>query len=1034
MKIRKVEIDAFRLFDGVDIPFRNGQNESSANLVAIHAPNGFGKTSFFDAIEFCVTKNIQRLKISNFSENVKSDRQANDYSSFIHNRQTPDKNIRIAITCEDGALIIREVKPDDELKWLKGEPENSYFGEVILSQDWFNQFLATTDAAMRFEIFTRNFKDTRGLLEYYESLKSARNIINKKNAGKKSELKAEQKKLETDVDDEIVAKLKEVIDELSRMGIDMPWKQSFDERLLQQLQIEGEQKSNEVISERSKIVGTQAHIEQLYNGYEGLVKLEDLESHIEKREQLNKETESLDKRLQKIQQLKKLIQTIDEITKRLAQLKTDNEELDYLIKGYAQYQETTEAIKTLDKTRNASLLERQVNEDLLTQKIKEKEQLDKRYDDLLKNWEEWKSRIARLPEDYKTYLQLKKEQEQLNTDEQKTKQQVERLKLNEEAALRSRQVLFDSTKAIRQPGLLVELPDYQEEIKTINQLTKSIQDREIKVSQIDNAIAQQSTYLNQVEALVVKAREMTETLSTGVCPLCGHDYGDVETLLKGIESNGSVSAGLDAMIKQKAELEKTIETTKEEKERQIRIIEESLNQKQRSVTETLQKIEEENTTLRNKLSETAIRQQAIKDQITASFSQFEGLMEGQVTTFYSEKIQQAEKDAGDAKKMLDSLSKEIGVLQNKIKSNNLQIEEASKAISEKQSGQAFADYKEKLKERGEKTISAAIWQQSLDSNNKQAEEFTKRKAEATKEKDALEADNVTLTEETALLDRKSDVSKEKDALEVQYLKTISFIKEECRVENVGLDTNPIVIKDNIEQTQNGCKTKLLTNDRKASLLETFRGHLVIAGKYASQLRIKKFIKELEGEIGKLDKQIEEIDKETEELKKFLEGFVDSFFQKELINKLYNTIDPHPTYKEVEFKCDFDQKKPRLYVIMGSRTNENDKIIPNLYLSTAQINILSFCIFMAKAIFAKTDDGKNVDCLFVDDPIQALDDINILSMIDLLRNIAFTLNKQIVITTHDKNFFGLLQKKIPQDKFNACYLEIYERGRFKRVEA
>ena len=134
---------------------------------------------------------------------------------------------------------------------------------------------------------------------------------------------------------------------------------------------------------------------------------------------------------------------------------------------------------------------------------------------------------------------------------------------------------------------------------------------------------------------------------------------------------------------------------------------------------------------------------------------------------------------------------------------------------------------------------------------------------------------------------------------------------------------------------------------------------------------------------------------------------------------------------MRFECDFNQKKPRLLVIMESIKDDNDKIVPNLYLSTAQINILSFCIFMAKAMFAKTDKGKDLDCIFVDDPIQALDDINILSMIDLLRNVAFTLNKQIVITTHDLNFFNLLQQKMPQDKFNACYLQLKERGKFKK---
>ena len=61
MKIKKVEIKAFRLFDKatVNLTARKDSNKA-ANFVAIYAPNGFGKTSFFDAMEFCMTKSIQR--------------------------------------------------------------------------------------------------------------------------------------------------------------------------------------------------------------------------------------------------------------------------------------------------------------------------------------------------------------------------------------------------------------------------------------------------------------------------------------------------------------------------------------------------------------------------------------------------------------------------------------------------------------------------------------------------------------------------------------------------------------------------------------------------------------------------------------------------------------------------------------------------------------------------------------------------------------------------------------------------------------
>ena len=93
--------------------------------------------------------------------------------------------------------------------------------------------------------------------------------------------------------------------------------------------------------------------------------------------------------------------------------------------------------------------------------------------------------------------------------------------------------------------------------------------------------------------------------------------------------------------------------------------------------------------------------------------------------------------------------------------------------------------------------------------------------------------------------------------------------------------------------------------------------------------------------------------------------------------------------------------------------------------------LTFCLsaYSAKALFAKTDSNEDLGCVFIDDPIQALDDINVLSMIDLLRNVAFSLNRQVILTTHDRNFFELLKKKVPSDLFGSRFLELKQRGVF-----
>ena len=201
----------------------------------------------------------------------------------------------------------------------------------------------------------------------------------------------------------------------------------------------------------------------------------------------------------------------------------------------------------------------------------------------------------------------------------------------------------------------------------------------------------------------------------------------------------------------------------------------------------------------------------------------------------------------------------------------------------------------------------------------------------------------------------------------------------------------------------------------------------IVGTYYKNENLKKQYDILEIKRQKDTKNKEIVDQEKTRLEKYLKDFVNGFFKLDIINKLYNTIDPHPEYKKISFECDFSLKDPRLNVLMYSEKEDRDSIVPNLYFSTAQINILSFCIFMAKALFAKTDKNEDLGCIFIDDPVQALDDINILSMIDLLRNVAFSLDKQIVLTTHDKDFFELMKMKVPERLFNSRFIEFKGRG-------
>ena len=63
MKIKNVKIQAFRAYNSIengtfDFLLKDGE---PAKFVALYAPNGFGKSSFYDAVEWGVTHQIQRF-------------------------------------------------------------------------------------------------------------------------------------------------------------------------------------------------------------------------------------------------------------------------------------------------------------------------------------------------------------------------------------------------------------------------------------------------------------------------------------------------------------------------------------------------------------------------------------------------------------------------------------------------------------------------------------------------------------------------------------------------------------------------------------------------------------------------------------------------------------------------------------------------------------------------------------------------------------------------------------------------------------
>ena len=201
--------------------------------------------------------------------------------------------------------------------------------------------------------------------------------------------------------------------------------------------------------------------------------------------------------------------------------------------------------------------------------------------------------------------------------------------------------------------------------------------------------------------------------------------------------------------------------------------------------------------------------------------------------------------------------------------------------------------------------------------------------------------------------------------------------------------------------------KGLTNSNKSiDLINTLGESLSNLLKYIESKNKQKELEKYKIELETKRKVWSKIHVEKKQLEEKIKKDVNSFFHEELIYQIYSKVDPHPDYKKVSFKCSFENGVGKLNVFVTGE-NDNKILSPSLYYSTAQLNVLSLSIFLAKALHAKDDKGNPVDCIFIDDPIQAMDSINILSTIDLLRSLVANYNKQIILSTHDENFHRLL---------------------------
>lgn len=569
MKIKKINIHAFRLFKDESVDFTAKRDANSlANLVAIYAPNGFGKTSFFDSMEFCITGKIHRLDKAVISDDVKEDKKQAGNKSFIHNKDFPGEKVALKMEFDDREPVERICCSDEEYKILEGNGENTFFSNAILSQDFFSEFISNKNAKDRFEIFTRNFKETEGLLEYRRWLKEKRTSLSKQIGSLSSQIKSKQSLIDKKVSEIDLDSLFETVNkDLFAIDCeDLKVNGYSSEKQLQDILCKAEvnkEKSCTRIDNVKTLLSAHLKLKNSVDGVLGLYQLPQIE---EKLKQLNKDKVEIDKELSLVNRYEELQHLLESAQKLRADTKQESEKLHYLVDTFEEYNRLilsiTEKESEISKFKVSidSILEQK--KIFLSSLLREQENLakekcqDKTLSESLVVLHSRYERMTLLNQQYddntKNLTLAISNKEDL--EKKLTNLRILSGKYHElYATLTERKVDFSD-------GLFIE------EKQRLLDLQAQIKSKQHDIDSVNSDIEKKSQYQDEIEKLIISSREMLSKIGGSVCPLCGYDYHLHEDLLDSISSNTIIDKSLDDDARKRDALIKDVDLLISKKE------------------------------------------------------------------------------------------------------------------------------------------------------------------------------------------------------------------------------------------------------------------------------------------------------------------------------------------------------------------------------------------------------------------------------------------------------------------------------------
>ena len=1067
-RIKSIEVSDFRGLEGNRI-----LDFESADIILLFGLNGFGKTSVFDAIEWCLTGKLGRYE--RYAE-IGRKQDFGKEKEVLRNKYATNPNTYAKLVLESGVTIGRRVLSNHNesdynmgsiiegceygldsftKEAVKPELANSYFSAThILSQETINHFVTSKKPEERYQALSVNF-GTAIFTPFEHNLQVLLSKINESEKDLKQKLKSKSE-LITAFRDQIGSKTKDISNNL---------KEAND--LIEDIN----NLSTDIFYKTLRLNNNLVSIDSTFKGYvnntksranldyseakEQLIQIRFLKDNIDTWKEDNKELNSIETSVLKD---KKSIAELDVVQKSISTLKKETsafkEKLKFILAErtntqyainnlphFIEVSQKISVIETVINNRNKTIAAAKEKHPSLEKTLEDKKLLATALDKKLNELQE----VSIIIEKNKNFIKnYQSERDATVKKISKSKDTLETLgkKSDHYSIILTTLESSSKTSSIKN---LIGSPEYRIFLPSefVNMLENTLNDINATNAEIEKNNGVEKGLADEEAKIRNRFSESRQLLSSALthidqqqeehlCPVCDTPHktqaliSHIETKLGIVESDTlrDIHARFIETRKKTADKQARFE----ELDRQFKSVLVSLNY---SLATSLAKVNYEKSLLKTTIDGFEAKNCESEKKYEQITSNVDRTLESKprqyssIVSALTKGIEKHEKDLKETETVKTEIEKKFSenekLLRDGLHLNKSDLSEIATIKDTK-----YVDVHQFLERNGIKSDLKKLgddvnsYLSQLDKEKKLINNAIKNQ-ESMLELESKRRESVLngLSEEDllkAVLEKEERLLKLKQSLS-RFLPLLSKLEI----------SPPDYTIRNIKTAEKAAEKERINQENKFNSLDSLLALIAVFTKFNSDNDSRVKVERLENEVVSLrerEKALVVAKGNVNRLKKkypsVLKGLIKENLDVDLFNQIYDLLNPHRRFKIIDFDVDVSHNK------IGINFNaKHSKITarPEFLFSSAQLNTFGICMFLSMALRQK---WLNLDTILIDDPIQSLDDINILSFIDFLRSLldSETAKKQIVMSTHDERFYDLMLRKFQDYNLKSFRFESY----------